>query len=204
MDRVSPRRFETLGFAPAYACELDPEFPGTGDWGCPQYTFHRDGPTTGPFRSRGGAPLFVRVDVEPAGRWVGAFESGGDWYDLTSVFACPHPTQALVVCGGQPYLVEVAAPAQSTALDLAWVVQVERVHGLDLLVLVTDTSMAAISPAGQQWQSEQLCASHLRVLAATEHGIRCCAVAYSVYDWEEFVVDPRTGQRRPGPPHPDA
>jgi hypothetical protein len=32
---LTTRRFDDLGFTPAYACEVDPEFPGTGDWGDP-------------------------------------------------------------------------------------------------------------------------------------------------------------------------
>jgi hypothetical protein len=52
---TTPRRFDTLGFSPAYACEVDPEFPGNGDWGDPQYGFRSDGPASGPFHSRLGS-----------------------------------------------------------------------------------------------------------------------------------------------------
>jgi hypothetical protein len=198
MDCVPLRRFDALGFVPAYACEVDPEFPGTGDWGCPHYGFHRDGPATEPFRSRWGAPLIVRV--QPAGqeRWVGSFEAGCD-HDLTSVFACPNPTQALVVCGGQPYLVDVTAPARSTAIDLDPIIHVRRVGDLNLVVLATHLDLTAIGPAGLAWSSERLCLDGLRILDATADGIRCAGYGVAGYSVEEFTVDPHDGQVRTGP-----
>jgi len=32
---VMNHRFDSLGFAPGYVCEVDPELPGTGQCGCP-------------------------------------------------------------------------------------------------------------------------------------------------------------------------
>jgi hypothetical protein len=32
---VMNHRFDTLGFAPGYVCEVDPELPRNGQWACP-------------------------------------------------------------------------------------------------------------------------------------------------------------------------
>lgn len=153
---MAQRRFDTLGFAPLYACQVDPELPGTGQWDCPHYGFHRDGGATEPFRSRWGTPVIVRVTLPGTGQWVGSFEAGG-MHALTGVFACPRPSDALVVCDGQPYLVDVTAPTRTTALHLRPVTQVCRVGDLDQIVLVSYSNLAALGPAGLAWHSERLC-----------------------------------------------
>jgi hypothetical protein len=193
---MAQRRFDTLGFAPAYACQVDPELPGTGQWDCPHYGFHRDGGATEPFRSRWGTPVIVRVTLPGTGQWVGSFEAGG-MHALTGVFACPRPTDALVVCDGQPYLVDVTAPTRTTALHLRPVTQVCRVGDLDQIVLVGYSNLAALGPTGLAWHSERLCGDDLRVLDATAHGIRCCGDFAG--SSEEFTVDPYNGQVRSGP-----
>lgn len=190
------RRFDTLGFASAYTCEVDPELPGTGQWRYPHYGFHRDGEAAEPFRSRWGTPLIVRVAVTGTRQWVGSFEAGG-MHALTGVFACPRPTDALVVCDGQPYLVDVTAPTRTTVLDLEPVTQVCRVRDLDLLVLVGYSNLAALGPAGLAWHSERLCLDDLRVLDATADGIHC--LGDFAGSTEEFTVDPHSGQLRAGP-----
>lgn len=111
---MNDRTFDALGFSPSYSCQPDPELPGDGDWRCPVYGFGRDGRiAAGPFRSRGGPPLIARFEHADGAHWVGLFEAGGlDGID--GVFACPDPDSAVVVCGGQAYLVDVAAPDRTT------------------------------------------------------------------------------------------
>jgi hypothetical protein len=193
---MTTRRFDTLGFAPAYTCQVDPELPGAGQWGWPDYGFHRDGVAAEPFRSRWGTPLVVRIATAGTRQWVGSFEAGG-MGTLTGVFACPNPTEALVVCDGQAYLVDVTAPTRTTVLDLEPVTQARRVRDLDLLVLAGFVFMAALGPTGLAWHSERLCLDDLRVLDATADGIHCCGDF--VGSTEEFTVDPHSGQLRSGP-----
>lgn len=193
---MTERAFDTLGFTPAYACEVDPELPGTGQWGYPHYGFGRDGRAAEPFRSRWGTPLLVRVAVTGTPRWVGSFEAGG-MRALTGVFACPRPTDALVVCDGQSYLVDVTAPSHTTALSLWPVTQVCRVRDLDRVVLVSHSNLAALGPAGLAWNSQRLCLDNLRVLDAAAHGISCSGDF--VGSTEEFTVDPSNGQIHSGP-----
>lgn len=193
---MTTRRFNTLGFTPTYTCEVDPEFPGAGQWGCTHYGFHHDGVVAEPFRSRWGTPLVVRIAIADDSHWIGSFEAGG-MRALTGVFACPNPTQALVVCDGRPYLVDVTAPTRTTVLGLEPVTQVGRVRDLDLLVLAGRNDLAALGGAGLVWHSERLCLDELRVLDAAGEGIRCAGDLLG--SSEEFIVDSRTGQVRCGP-----
>jgi hypothetical protein len=196
---ATPRRFDTLGFSPAYSCQVDPEFPGSGDWGDPQYRFQSDGPASEPFHSWLGAPLIARFSPAGAGRWVGFFEAGSDRDDAGGVFACPTPTQALVVSGGQAYLVDVTAPSRSIVLGLTSVTQVSRVEGAELIVLATALSLGALGPSGLVWESEHGYWLSVRVEAASVDGIRCVASFFGGDHPQTFTVDPRTGGRLQDP-----
>jgi hypothetical protein len=80
--------FERFQFRPAYATEVNPEFPGNGDWGVPVFGFGRDGQVSETFESRWGAPLLVRVTRDSSEKWIGMFAAGGV-AGVTGVFACP-------------------------------------------------------------------------------------------------------------------
>lgn len=189
-----PRRFETFGFSPAYGCEVDPEFPGGGDWGDPQYGFRSDGRTGGPFHSALGTPLIARFSPAGAGRWVGFFEAGGSSDVASGVFATPTPNRALVLSGAQAYLVDVTMPSRSVVLGLPPVTQVRRVEGAELIVLATALSLAALDGSGLAWESEHGYWLSLRVEAASVDGIRCVGGSFGG-DPRTFTVDPRTGSR---------
>jgi hypothetical protein len=73
---VMNRRFDTLGFAPGCVCEVDPELPDTGQWGCPHYGFRNGCGSPSRFRSRWATPLNVRITVTGGSCWVGSFEAG--------------------------------------------------------------------------------------------------------------------------------
>jgi hypothetical protein len=69
--------FETLGFECAFTVEVDPEFPGDGDWGCPVVGFDRTGGVMPAFESRWGTPLVARVQPDSGQAWVAMFAAGG-------------------------------------------------------------------------------------------------------------------------------
>jgi len=194
---MSADAWDRSGFGLGYAFESDPEFPATGQWDCPHYGFRADGSTPEPFRSRWGTPLIVRFVPAGAGQWVGSFEAGG-LGGTTGVFPGPAPAHAVVVCEGQPYLVDVTTPSQTSSLELLPVTQICGVPDIDLLVLVTPTAMAAIGQAGVTWHSERLGLDELHVLTATAHGLRCEAKSLTSQP-AQFTVDPRTGQVIAGP-----
>lgn len=171
-EQAGGRQFRHLGFLPAYSCQVDPEHPGGGDWGCPVHGFSRDGHhTCEAFCSRWGTPMLARFALAGAATWVGWFEAG-DAGRADGVFACPDPLAALVVCRGQAYLVSVGEPARTAAIAISPVTHVTSA-GTDLIVLAGFDSLTAIGPHGQVWASERLCLDNLRIVSASADRIDC-------------------------------
>lgn len=169
--RRSGREFATLGFSPDYTCELDPELPGDGRWGCPVYRFRRDGIAAGElFRSRWGTPLIARFTPVGHSTWTGMFEAGGSG-GIDGAFACPAPSAALAVCEGQAYLVDVHHP-DATMILPGPVTQVTSA-GSDLIALASFDGLTVIGRRGQAWASERLCLDSLKIVNASAASIEC-------------------------------
>jgi hypothetical protein len=199
-QQVSSRAFHSLEFAPAYSCELDPELPGTGDWGHPVHYFYRDGSrATEPFRSRWGAPLIARFTLPFDDTWIGIFEAGG-LGGIDSAFACPDPLAALMICDGQAFLIDVQEPDNTTTIRLTPITQACRA-GRDLIILASFSELMAISPSGQAWVSQRLCVDDLRIVSASGDSIEW--IGDFVSSTESLSVNARTGELRDGPRLPD-
>lgn len=197
--QMTHRSFDALGFSPSYSCQPDPELPGDGDWRCPVHGFGRDGSiAVEPFRSRWGTPLAARFELADGTQWAGLFEAGG-LGGIDGIFACPGPDQAVAVCDGQAYLIDVTAPARTTGIDLAPVTQV-RGAGDGLIVLASFSSLAAISPRGQAWVTGRLCLDNLTITGTDAAAIRC--TGDFLEGTHDLAVDARTGQLRDGPRFP--
>ena len=191
---ASSRAFHTLGFAPAYSCQVDPELPGNGDWGCPVYGFSRDGSRAAePFRSRWGTPIIVRFTLPDASTWIGMFEAGPGGLD--GAFACPSPLTALIACDGQAYLIEVTAPGRTTAIGPTPVTQASGA-GKDLIVLASFSELTAIGPHGQVWLSERLCLDNLKIVTASADTIEC--TGDFIESAEHLKIDTQTGRLQEG------
>ncbi|MEA2825620.1 MAG: hypothetical protein QOG43_59 [Actinomycetota bacterium] len=65
-------QLQTLGFHASYTVEVDPEFPGDGDWGCPLYG------------SRGTARQLINSSRDGVRRW----SSVSGWCAPMGGFAC--------------------------------------------------------------------------------------------------------------------
>jgi hypothetical protein len=192
---MTPRNFSSLGFAPSYVCEPDPELPGDGNWDCPAYGFHRDGPARGPFRSRWGTPLIARFTLADGQMWVGSFEAGGTG-GIDGIYACPDPSAALIVCDGQGYYTQVTAPTYCTVISLTPITQVCPAGGT-VMVLASFSSLAAIGQHGLAWVSERLSLDDLRITGTGADSIDCDG---SFLDsTQRFTVDTHTGQVKTGP-----
>ena len=100
--------FETFDYEPAYEIEIDPEFPGRGDWPAPAYWFDDTSVSLTRLESRWGSPLVIRVAVGD-GRWTGTFTGGGVG-PFDGVFATPDPRRVLCVVRGMAYVVDVDNP----------------------------------------------------------------------------------------------
>jgi hypothetical protein len=192
---ASSRAFHTLGFSPAYSCQVDPELPGNGNWDCPVHGFSRDGSRASePFRSRWGTPIIVRFTLADTSTWIGMFEAGPGGLD--GAFACPGPLTALIACDGQAYLIEVTTPGRTTAIRPAPVTQASGA-GPDLIVLASFSELTAIGPHGPAWVSERLCLDRLTIRTASAESIEC--TGDFIEDVQHFKVDARTGTLQEGP-----
>jgi hypothetical protein len=157
--------FDPLGFPSSYTCEVNPEFPGGGDWGAPVYSFWRDGPRDEAFRSAWGTPLVVRVRHDEGATWVSQVEAGSG--NLSGAFGCPDPNALCIVAGGESYLVDSRSPERYRPL-LGGVRAVRHFAGLDLLLLATPLELAAVGPEGLRWHTGRLCLDDLRLSSAWE------------------------------------
>lgn len=187
----SSREFDTLEFAPAYTCDVDPELPGDGRWGCPVYSFRHDGSVANePFWSPCATPLITRFTQVGQGMWVGMFEAGGSG-GVDGVFACPAPSAALAVCDGHAYLVDVQHPDRTITIPLDPVTQVCSA-GSDLIVMASFSDLTAIGAHGQPWTSERLCLDSLRIIHASASSIEC--IGDFLDGVEAFTVAASTGE----------
>jgi hypothetical protein len=191
------RKFQRLGFETAYGVEVDAEFPSSGDWPCPVFSFDRDGRVCEEFVSRWGAPLVVRVTPVGGTDWVGMFPAGG-LGGVDDVFAGPGRAQMCAVVDGLAYLVRVDAPEAGAVIAQDQVGQVVSVAGASLLLLVRFIDIVAIGPTGVSWCSPRLAVDNLRVTRADVDGIHCTADMLGNSS-EAIVVDQATGRVCAGP-----
>jgi hypothetical protein len=192
--------FETLGFAPAYEVERDPEFPGDGNWNCRVFGFDHRGQAKEPFESRWGALVVVGIDPINAPRWVGTFTGGGrDGVFVSGLYACPSPNDLCVVADGNAYLVDVTQPDRGAPLVHDDVSQVLRVPGKSLVLLVRFIDIVAIGVSGVAWRTPRLVLDFLRVEQITEDKIVCSGREASPGSPEPTVeLDPDTGKQVAG------
>jgi hypothetical protein len=193
--------FRHLGFAPTYEVEVDPEFPGDGDWRCPVYGFDRDGRLVDPFTSRWGSPAVVRVMPDGVGPWVGMFPAGGLGCE-SAAFACPAPRHLGVMAEGQVYVIDVTDPARDSAvMPVTDVHQVEAIAEVDVLVLVRSLDIVAFGTDGPRWRTPRLGLDSLRVVEATANEIVCTVDnrALGGSEVEQITLEPTTGEQRTGP-----
>lgn len=193
--------FRHLGFVPAFEVEVNPEFPGDGDWRCPVYGFDRDGRLVDPFVSRWGSPAVVRVVPDDGAPWVGMFPAGGFGGD-SAAFACPAPRHLGVMAEGEVYVIDVLDPARdAAAVAVTDVHQVDAIAEANLLLFVRSVDLVALGPEGPRWRTPRLGLDSLRVVRSTAHEIVCTVdnLAVGGSEAEEITLDPSTGEQRAGP-----
>ncbi|MGO1050049.1 hypothetical protein [Crossiella sp. CA198] len=187
------RQLQRFDFEPAYAVEVEPEYPATGEWSCPVFAFDRDGRVIDEAEWGFGMPRVIRVTPTEAAEWVGLFPAGLPGR-ADGVFAGPGAGQLCVVVNGHALVVRVDEPAAGAVIVCEPVNQVVPVVGAALLLLVTYTDLVAIGSDGVAWESARLALDGLRVVAASGAGIRCTADSWQMDGSAESFVVAATGE----------
>jgi len=187
--------FRAGDFEPAFTVEIDPEFPGDGDWKCRVVGFDRDGATIDEFDSRWGTPVIVRIEPEAGHPWVAMFAAGG-LGSLRGVFATPSPTALVVVADGLAYLVDVDLSTSTARTVHDQVHQVVATSDPPLLLLVRFIDIVAIGSDGVAWVTPRLSVDNLQVVRADRTGIECSCD--NLGGTPTITLDPRTGEQLSG------
>lgn len=187
--------FDAAAFEPADAIEIDPEFPGDGEWRCPVVGFDRDGDVMPEFDSRWGTPFVVRIRPRSASEWIAMFVAGG-LGTTRGAFATPAPHLLLVVADGLAYLVDATVPDAPAQIVHDQVHQVVTCVDPPLLLLVRSIDMVAVGPSGVAWTTPRLCVDDLEVLHADRRGIVCSCD--NLGGTPTLTLDPTTGAQLDG------
>lgn len=190
-----------------YEFEKNPQFPGTGDWGCPAYHFSA---LEGRVVVSGGsqvydgaaADLVVRVVSEQA-RWVGYFSSGMG--GVTAVIPSPDPGDLLVIAAGEPYLVPVARPQETTLASHGMPVQSVVELQPDRVLLASDLDITAVGRSGVDWRTGRLCLDELAI-RGVENGVIQCTGWFGEspeYGHDPILISAATGEHVGGRHLPD-
>jgi len=161
---------QTLGFTSDYSCEIAPEFPGSGDWGCPVYRFVQRPELVDKF-AQFGEPFVIRIRRVDGMEWVGLFAGG--IYGLTGVYACPNPDQVCAVVDGSGYLVDTRTPSNYQVLPMQPVRVLKRVNETGSVLCSGFVDLLLIDENGLPWVSDRLCLDDLHVRNIDRSTINC-------------------------------
>jgi hypothetical protein len=191
----SSASFEAFGFATTYQLEVDPEFPGDGDWHCPVVGFDRSGRPMPEFDSRWGTPFIARIDPGKGEEWVAMFAAGG-LGSLRGAFATPSPDLACIVVDGLAYLVDTTSPTTSAKTVHDQVHQVVACTEPRLLLLARFIDLVAVGSTGVAWSTPRLCVDDLSIIRADRSGIVCACD--NLGGTPTITLDPATGAQIDG------
>lgn len=116
----------------------------------------------------------------------------------TGLFACPDPDSLCAVAGGYAYIIDTAAPEQSTHIPLRPVTEVRVLEQHNLLLFVGFHNLVAWGPGGQLWQSSRLSWEGLRLGDVEGHTIHGLGWNLMTDKDVPFAVDLRTGEHTGG------
>ncbi len=135
---MNHRSFDALGFSPSYSCQPDPELPGDGA-GAARSTAsaamaaspqNRSGPA--------GAPCWPPASSWPTARSGPACSRPAGSAGSTGNLARPGPDQAVAVCDGQAYLIDVTEAVERAAFAAGQAAVVEDAGDLGMGVVVEE------------------------------------------------------------------
>jgi hypothetical protein len=188
--------FEPLGFRHDYSIELDPEFPGDGEWDCQAVGFSAEGEPLGFLESPWGIPLVLRVIPQAGNDWVLSISGGNGLTSLRGIYATPQPDVFLAVVDGAGLFVRATDPSSAWPLG----VMVTQVYGSALprpvLLISRGISLVAMDADGILWQTPRLCWDDLTIERIEGNEVHCSG---DFLPPAPFVLDLSTGERLSGP-----
>ncbi len=186
---------EDSAFASAYTIEVDPEFPGNGEWGCPVVGFDRSGAVMPDFDSRWGTPFIVRIQPDGGQEWVAMLAAGGLGH-LRDAFVTPEPHLLAVVADGLAYLLDARSREIPAQIVHDQVHQVVPSSDPPLLLFVRFIDIVAVGPSGIAWRTPRLCVDDLEVREVGPDGIVCSCD--NLGGTATITLDPATGDQVEG------
>jgi hypothetical protein len=171
--------FDELGFAANYTVDAEPEYPGDGDWGLPE--FHVLGAGLG-----GPVAIMRPMDAAP---WLLSATFGHPG----AIYATPAPD---ILCVMEQFtfvtLIDVRTPSAQTRLDVS-AVRVSAALDEQLLLLAGWSAVTAWAPEGIRWVSNDVLDDiHIR---RTDNGrIVCTGMRAGVVGEAEVTLDAATGR----------
>jgi len=176
---------QDLGFAPTYEVDIDPEFPGDGDWGVPEFRFGY----------RSSSTLTLRIRPKAASPWIASFALETRGRLISGLYACPNPSHLLIAAGSSAYLIRVAEPGSVEELPIAPVLAVRRPAGTGLIVIGSFTSLAAIDDIALRWVTGQLFTDDLEFVDGPPGQICVKGRNYwTAIDPPPLVIEPDRGE----------
>jgi hypothetical protein len=182
-------------FTSAYAIEVDPEFPGDGNWGCPVTGYDQTGAVMQEFDSRWGTPFIVLINPVGGSPWVAMLEAGG-LGGLRGAFTTPEPHLLAVVVNGLAYLLDARSPGIPAQIVHDQIHEVVPITDPPLLLFVRFFDMVAFGPTGLAWKTPRLCVDDLAVREVSGDGIVCSCE--NLGGTPTITLDPVTGAQVAG------
>jgi hypothetical protein len=187
---------DDFGFSHTYSVEVDPAFPGDGEWDCTTVGYNAEGAPTEFLDSRWGVPVVLRVTPQDGEDWVLSVSGGNGLTSLRGIYATPQPEEFLVVVDGAALLVRADGPASVRSLGL----MVTQILGVDesqpVLLINRNISVAALDASGVRWQTQRLCWDDLTIERVVDEEVHCSG---EFVPRASFVLDLQSGDQLSGP-----
>lgn len=182
--------FTDLGFSPLYSIDVDPPFPGDGDWGAREIRVHRD------------ADLVIRVRPSTGEPWVAFFATERRGLHV-GVHGCPNPDHLLVCNGLEAYLIDTNDPESMTTLGVVPTTGVIRPTNAAVVAVASFTSIAAVDVDGLHWRTARLFLDDCEFDGGSDDDIRVRGSVSYPRDDRTLTLDADTGEVIAGDWSPD-
>lgn len=144
--------------------------------------------------------LLLRVRPATGGEFLATCVRGfTDARMPTGVFSCPNPKELCAIAGGYAYIIDTAAPENSTQIPLRPVVEIRPVPDFGLLIFVGFHAVAAWDAEGLAWESARLSYEGVRLSAIEGHELHGFGWDLQTDKELAFTLDLRTGKHTGGP-----